>query len=201
MKALAELLQDADPLSYESPRPTQERRVRRQDILDAPQVIEGPARRSVVVGAVIALTLLGIAASASHWFPLGADVVAAVRFEVHLAEEAPGNGLREAVVPGAGRSVYLHPETVVTNSDIAQAAVVPGDTVSAFGIAVTFTADGSAKMSRATQGHLGKPLALLIDGRVVMAPVLRGAITASAVISGNYTRAEADRIVAGIIGR
>jgi hypothetical protein len=38
----------------------------------------------------------------------------------------------------------------------------------------------------------------LIDGEVVTAPVLTGSISASALISGDYTRAEADRIVRGI---
>jgi preprotein translocase subunit SecD len=201
MKALAELLRDADPLSYEQPRRAQERRVRRQHVLDSRCLVEGLPRRSVVVAAVIAFTVVGLAAGAAYWLRLGVDVVAAVRFEVHLAEETPGDGLREAVIPGAGRSVYLHPETVVTNSDIAQAAVVPGDTAATFSVALTFMADGAASMSRATQGHIGRPLAILVDGQVVTAPTVRGVITTSAVIGGSYTRAEAERIVAGIVGR
>jgi hypothetical protein len=34
-----------------------------------------------------------------------------------------------------------------------------------------------------------------------MAPVVRAPITSSAVITGDFSRAEAERIVAGIIGR
>ena len=53
----------------------------------------------------------------------------------------------------------------------------------------------------ATGGHVGRPLAVLIDGEVVMAPVLRSPITTSAVTSGDFTQPEAERIVAGIVGR
>jgi preprotein translocase subunit SecD len=62
-------------------------------------------------------------------------------------------------------------------------------------------ADGAAKMLRASQSHIGRPLAILIDGEVVMAPVVRSPIRTSAVITGSFTRAEAERIVAGIPGR
>jgi hypothetical protein len=202
MKTLPELLREADPLGYEPYRNAQQRRSSRQQVLDSPYVVEELPRRRVVMMAVVALALVGLAAGSRYWSSLSVDVVAAVRFEVRLAEETPGNGLREVVIPGgAGRRIYLHQETVVTNSDIAQAQVVQADAASTNNISITFTADGAAKMLRASQNHIGRPMAILIDGEVVMAPVVRAAVTTSAIISGRYTRAEADRIVAGIIGR
>ena len=56
-------------------------------------------------------------------------------------------------------------------------------------------------MLTATQGHLDRPVAILLDGDVVMAPVVKSPISGSAMITGNYTRAEAERIVTGIVGR
>jgi preprotein translocase subunit SecD len=56
-------------------------------------------------------------------------------------------------------------------------------------------------MRQATANHIGRPLAILIDGEVITAPVVRGPISTSALISGDYTRAEADRIVNGIVIR
>ena len=56
-------------------------------------------------------------------------------------------------------------------------------------------------MRRATANHLGKPLAVLIDGEVVMAPTLRSPVSDSALISGDFSQAEAERIVNGIGGR
>ena len=96
------------------------------------------------------------------------------------------SGLREAVISGSGRKIYLHPETVVTNSDIAQAEVIQGDGASTFNVSVTFNAGGAAKMLRASQNHIGRPLAILLDGEVVMAPVVRSAVSTSAMISGRY---------------
>jgi hypothetical protein len=201
MKTLTELLRGADPLSYEAPRSAQQRRMSRQVILDSPRVVEELPRRRIVVVAVVALTLVGIAAGSRYWSRVGVDVVAAVRFEVRLAEENPDNGLREAVISGAGRSIYLHQEAVVTNSDIAKAEVIQGDAASTFSVSVTFNADGAAKMLRASQSHIGRPLAILVDGEVVIAPVIRSPITTSAIISGTYTRAQAERIVSGLLGR
>jgi len=200
MKTVPELLREADPLVYEPRRSPQHRRANRQEILAVPSVNEELGRRRFVTAAVAALAVVGIAAGSRYWSRLAVDVVAAVRFEVHLAEENPANGLREAVVAGARRRIYLHQETVVTNSDIAQAQVIQGE-ASTFNISITFTADGAARMLRASQAHIGRPMAILLDGEVVMAPVVRTAVTTSATISGNYTRATAEKIVDGIIGR
>ncbi len=201
MKTLPELLRDADPLGYEPRRSAEERRMSRQGVLDSPRVGEELPRRRIVIVAVVAVTVLGIVAGFRYWSRVAVDVLAAVRFEVRLAEENPADGLREAVIAGAGRRIYLHQETVVTNSDIARAEVIPGDAASTFSVTVTFNRDGAAKMLRASRSHIGRPLAILVDGEVVIAPVVRSPITASATISGNYARAEAERIVAGMLGR
>jgi hypothetical protein len=200
MKTLPELLREADPVGYEPRRSAPHRRTSRQEVLDSPYVVEELPRRRIVMAAVVALAVVGIAAGSRYWSHLVVDVVAAVRFEVRLAEENPADGLREVVMSGAGRRIYVHQDAVVTNSDIAQAEVVQGD-ASTFNISITFNADGAAKMLRASQNHIGRPMAILIDGEVVMAPVVRAAVTTSAVITGRYTRAVAEKIVAGIIGR
>ena len=53
-------------------------------------------------------------------------------------------------------------------------------------------------MRQATASRVGKPMALLIDGEVVLAPVVRSVVSDSAMITGDYTQAEAERIVNGI---
>jgi preprotein translocase subunit SecD len=115
-----------------------------------------------------------------------------------LAEERPAAGLREARVSGSDRLIYLHEEVVVTNADIERSTLVGGSGPSQFNVRLQFNAAGGEKMQKATAGHMGKPMAVLIDGEVVMAPVVRSPITTSAVISGNYSQAEAERIVNGI---
>lgn len=200
MKTIPELLRDADPLRYERPWTANERQTIRQ-IVTTPQPVERVPRRMITIAAGIALALIATAAIGSHlWWRASVDLEAAVRFEVRLAQENPATGLQEAAVSDSGR-VYLHQEVVVTNGDIAQAQIVQGDTASRFGVTVMFTADGATKIFKATKNHIGKPLAILLDGKVVVAPVVRGPISTSAVITGNYTKAEAERIVSGIVGR
>jgi len=103
-------------------------------------------------------------------------------------------------VERSNRTVYLHPEIVVTNSDIARSRVIPGGSPSQFGIDVQLTSAGAEKMRQATMSHLGKPVAILIDGSVVIAPSVKSAIGAAAVITGDYTQADAQRIAAGMTG-
>jgi hypothetical protein len=201
MKTLAEMLQDADPLAYEPRRSAQERGAKRHTVLEASQPRTDAPRRSNAIAPIVAVAIVAMALGALRWSSLAVDAVAAVRFEVRLAEDTPAPDLREVVVAGTARRIYLHAEPVVVNSDIDQAQVIQGDNASTFGVSLTFNADGGAKMRRATQGHIGRPLAILIDGEVVSAPVVRSAISTAAMISGTYLRAEAQRIVDGIVGR
>jgi preprotein translocase subunit SecD len=151
----------------------------------------GSSRR-YAIGALSA-ALIAIVIAASRFSVQAAQV----RFEVRLAEDASGPGLQRIDVFG-GRTVYLHPEFVLSNSDIAGTIVVPGDT---YGIDITITDTGAAKIFAATRGHVGKHVVILIDGQVVAAPVLRSPIRNSARISGNFTRADAERIATGVIGK
>jgi preprotein translocase subunit SecD len=201
MKTVSELLRDADPLGYEPPWSSSERRTARRAIVDAPHAVDPASRRAIVMASIGALALITIAIIGTHWARTAVDVVAAVRFEVRLAEETPTLGLREAAVPETGRRIYLHREVVVTNSDISNAEVVQGGIPSTFSVTVTFNTQGAAKMRRATERHVGRPLAILVDGAVVLVPVIRSPVSGSAVITGNYTKAEAERIAAGILGR
>jgi preprotein translocase subunit SecD len=151
--------------------------------------------------ATVAAIVIGVVAVGSQLWLRGGTTLraAAIRFEVRLAEDHPAAGLREARIAGSDRVVYLHQEVVVTNEDIAQSSVVQGDRPSRFGVGVQFTTAGTQKMRQATASHVGRPVAILIDGEVVTAPVLKDPITGtSAMISGDYTQAEAERIVNGI---
>jgi hypothetical protein len=203
MKTVRDLLRDADPLRHEPDRLAEERARLHQAIVTAASDATAPLapwfRARIALLATAALVAIAMVAVGSQlWPPGGATLQAAVRFEVRLAEDAPAAGLREARVTGSDRLIYLHQEVVVTISDIAQSRVVSGDSASRFGVAVEFNASGARRMRQATASHIGKPVAVLIDGEVVTAPVLRGPISTLGLISGDYTRAEAERIVNGI---
>ncbi len=201
MKSLSDLLREADPLGYEPHWTTHQLRVNRQLVVPAPR----RAARSPRIAGLAVIATLALAATAGvgrHvWSRAAVDVQAAVRFEVRLAEENPASGLRAAGISQSGRTIYLHQDVIVTNGDIVRAQVVQDGAASRFSVSVEFSTEGADKMFRATQNHIGRPLAILIDGEVVIAPVVRAQISTSAVISGNYTQAEAERITAGLLGR
>ena len=202
MKTVSDILRDADPLRHEPPLHEERDRLREAILAAAADVrVSSSAgfRRPLVLVAAIALIVAGIVAIGSKiWSGGGATLQAAVRFEVRLAEAQPTLGLRPARIAGSDRVVYLHPEIIVTNDDIAQSRVVQGNAPSHFGVAVELDAAGADKMRKATASHIGGPLAILIDGDVIAAPILRARISTSAVISGDFTKAEAERIANGM---
>jgi hypothetical protein len=202
MKTIRELLQDADPLQHEPTCPPDRRDFRRQAVIAAAAAARAPSgmgSRSRIA-AFAAVASIAVAASflgSRGWSLFVSDLRAAVRFEVRLAEDKPAPGLREVKVSGSDRSVYLHDEIVVSNSDIAAARLVQ-ESPTRYSVGIEFNASGVEKMRIATGGHIGKPVAILLDGQVVMAPVVRASMGASAVITGNFTRTQAERIVKGI---
>lgn len=156
-------------------------------------------RRLVFTAIVLACVTAGAMAGAIRVLPLEipafAQTTATTRLEIRLAERTPGPGLEEAVVPGSGERLYLHPP-VVTGENVASARVVDRtlDARPARVVEVTFTAQAAARLRTATEGHVGKPVAIVIDGRIVAAPVLRDPIEGSAMISG-VTPDEAETLV------
>jgi preprotein translocase subunit SecD len=199
MTTLRDMLIDADPLRLEQALPPAVRQRARQIVVDAARPAEPRTPRVSTLAALIALVVLTLGAGGLLWPRAAVELAAAIRFEVRLAEESPAPGLTEATRPGSDRQIYLHPDTVVDNGDILQARVTRSET-GRFGVALTFTADGAAKLLRATEGHVGRPLALLLDGQVVAVPVVRSPMSESAEISGRYSRAEAERIATGVQG-
>ncbi len=199
-----DLLQEADPLRVESEPSAADRGIQRQAILtsaaDMPQSTTKSRSRFPVYLGIMLIAIAAFAAGSRLWPPFISDVQAAVRFEVRLVEPAPAPGLTQARVAGGG-TVYVHNEVIVTNSDIAQAKVIPQPDGSQFWVGVTFTADGARKIHEATANNIGKRMAILIDGEVVTAPVVREALNESAVVNGYISREEAERIVAGIMIR
>jgi preprotein translocase subunit SecD len=125
---------------------------------------------------------------------------AAVKVEVRRAESKPAEGLTEAKVAGTEEKIYLHKEVELSNDDIASAKAAT-DQSKAYVVDVELTKEGRQKLARVTKEHQGKPLAILVDGKVVAAPVVRDEVVGNARISGNFTKEEAERIANGIKGK
>ena len=146
-----------------------------------------------VIRCILALALL---CACGYTTSLSAQTT---KLEVRLAEEWPGAGLVEAQVPNSGRHIYLYQSPVVTNADVNDARVLPAGT--GFNVAVTFTPQGAEKIATATQAHVGRPLAILLNGKVIAAPTLRDPIRQDALLTGDWTKQQADEIATGLNGR
>lgn len=143
--------------------------------------------------------VIAMAAVVSPLFADDAKPSDKVTIEFRRAESEPAEGLIEHVVPGGRRKVYVHPGPGITNKQIASVRAhrqqIAGASRDILGIAITLTDEGARMMEQMSAKHLRKPIAILIDGKVVMAPILHTRLSRDAVISGNFSEEEVQRIV------
>jgi preprotein translocase subunit SecD len=99
-----------------------------------------------------------------------------VSLEVRLAEGSPGPGLVAAEVHGQGKTVYLHPEAQLSNSDIVRVEAVKTRIGQGLILQIWLTRAGAARLKEATGRHIGDSLAVMIDSVVVAVPVIQEAI-------------------------
>jgi len=192
------LLREADPLRNETV-PSKARAEVREILAGYVASARHPtperhvvSRRRLMILAALAVAVTGTAL----WSRT--SLQAAVRLEIRLAEDHPTPGLTPAYVTTSAKTVYLYGDAVVTNDDIQSGSVVASDVPGSFGVHVEFTPDGAQKMLQATGANIGHLMAILIDGEVVMAPIIRSPVTTIGLISGTYSYSEAQRIVEGI---
>jgi preprotein translocase subunit SecD len=127
---------------------------------------------------------------------LTTDRVQTTLLEVRLAEAQPTPGLTAATVRDSGARIFLRDERLITNNDVLEASVV--EAAGRFSVAITLTPDGADRMASATSTHIGKPLALIVEGEVTSAPIVRSTIRNQAMITGDFTRAQAETIASGL---
>jgi len=148
---------------------------------------------------VLLLVVTGAAATVLSALPLDLPALAVqggTTLEVRLAETQAGAGLVEADVPGSNQKIYMRSSAIVTGADVTGARVIDAGG-GRYSVGVAFSTAGSNRLADSTKIHMGRPVAILLNGRVIAAPIVRSMIRDSAVISGNFTREEADRIVTG----
>jgi hypothetical protein len=202
MKDVFELLREADPLKDDFEHLYQARDQMRRSVVATASTARTEAARDLLYRR-LTLALSGMLVIAVVVFAVlvgpgnRGTLQAAVRFEARLAETQPVPGLIVARVGNSDRVIYLRPEAIVINEDIAQSWVTQ-DGPNRYGVSVQLLPDGAQRMRQATAAHVGRPMAILIDGEVVTAPTVRSAVSDSAWINGDYTQAEAQRIADGI---
>ena len=121
---------------------------------------------SFTCGVVLLSTLVGALFQTAQ----KQDEKARVKIEFRRAETSPGEGLTEATEPGTSRKIYLHKTADVTAADIAEAR--PSQNADGKPVMeITLTKEGEEN-GRPDRKAISKPLAILINGKLVMAPVV-----------------------------
>lgn len=96
-----------------------------------------------------------------------------------------------ALCYGSGLSRH----TVITDQHVESAEAVPGGYEGSWEVSFLTTKEGRIALAKATQNLLGKPLDIVIEGRVVASPIVQGPIRdGKVIVTGMFTREEASRI-------
>jgi preprotein translocase subunit SecD len=81
-------------------------------------------------------------------------------------------------------------ETVIDGTAVTSAQPIL-DQFGQWTIQVTFSEAGAEALGSFTAAHIGDPLAIVIDGKVISAPIIQAQVSDQAVIAGNFTEQEA----------
>ena len=121
-----------------------------------------------------------------------------MRVEFRLAQTEPAEGLTQMSIPGLEEKFYLQDEVLLSNEDIQFAFPVKRQEHSV--IELTFTEAGKEKFAQITKENVGKKMGVLIDGKLIMAPIIRAPILeGKAIIDGNFSEEEAEKIANAIM--
>jgi preprotein translocase subunit SecD len=118
------------------------------------------------------------------------------RVEFRLAEITPGPGLSEARVDSPLQMIYLHRDAIITGRDIVEARALEEPNVfGQYEVILVFTREAAKRMALATETYRGL-VAILIDGKVVLAVGIPTRIQDRATISVPKGKQEAENLAA-----
>lgn len=100
-----------------------------------------------------------------------------------------GGAVDPASIPYADRIF-----TTAMTGDVLSGAVATPDQYGQWQINFTLTGEGSTTFFNYTSSHIGQPMAIVLDGRVLSAPTINAAINDNGVITGQFTQEEAESL-------
>lgn len=126
----------------------------------------------------------------SNWEELNKDALAKIEeFERQAREDKGVTALRDE-----RGSAYLLGETYVTGGDLVDARVTY-DEIQKPAVSLKFSSAGAEAFDKATAANIDRQIAIVLDGVVISAPVVRSRISGGeAQISGSFTPEEAARL-------
>jgi preprotein translocase subunit SecD len=84
---------------------------------------------------------------------------------------------------------------VITGSDLSSAQPAPAQGGGAYVVDFALKSDGAKRFLEWTRKNIGNPLPIFIDGKLIEAPTIQGAIGANGQIEGNFTLEAATALV------
>lgn len=100
------------------------------------------------------------------------------------------------IVPDELGTPYLVKKRVLVSGENLTRAEVTTDQNNRTAIGFRFDGAGARRFGEATAANIGKPFAIILDGKVISAPVINSAITGgSGIIEGSFTIEEAAEMV------
>jgi preprotein translocase subunit SecD len=144
-------------------------------------------------------------ASVLCWFPVLSSAQVAPEedardpkkiLEFRMVRDTPSAETEQMILLAQGKEETLHVgKKVLLDGALVASARVRRNEFGGNAIHIRFTAEGTRRFANVTRDALGKRLAIIVNGRIVMAPVVREAIAGGKVtISGTFSADEARRI-------
>ncbi len=121
------------------------------------------------------------------------------RLEIFRASWSPGEGLLPWAT--AKGTIYLARRAAITSAQVTEARAQAGPS-GEYQVALILNPEDRRRLAKLSTGHLGRPLDIMANGRVVAVPRLHSAITKGrALIRGNFSRRQAQELAAALQGR
>jgi preprotein translocase subunit SecD len=147
---------------------------------------------TLLLGCLLAFTLSAAEPSKPATFELRLVLDIASPESEELTLTHPGTPQRERI-----EKLHVQKKPLLDRSALKSAAVQRNATTNAPEIAITFTQRGAKRFAEVTRDHVGKRLAIVIDGKVYSAPKIMTEIPGGkALISGSFTDQEATELAA-----
>jgi len=166
-----------------------------------PQQGEDEPMTSMRLALLLVVTVLGsVACTESTEQEPDAGQRSDVDIQFRLAETEQAPDLTAMRAEGTDETYYVHGDVILSAADVASASVQSFQ--GRPNIEIVLTEPARVRWAEFTGTQIGRRVAIIVDGRLVSAPVIRAAITqGKAVITGDFTPEEARRIAAGLAGK
>ena len=113
--------------------------------------------------------------------------------EIRLVLDEPAPGSFE-LTDKTGKTLILSPDAVATERDIVKAEVVSSATLGAFSVNLHFSPEAAERMRKVSGENIGGRVAVVLDGKIFMAPFIRSTFSSPVLIDNYYSREEAERV-------